>query len=131
MKLVGLGLIFLISVASVTIAGESNQVTGSVTYRERIALPPTARVEVRLLDVSLQDVAAKTIAEQSIPVTHQVPIPFELVYDSTVIDERYTYAVRATIYDGDKMLFTTDTHYGVLTRDNGDHVDLVLIKISD
>ena len=130
MKITDLFKVLLLLLVVVQVdAGVSNQVTGSVTYRERIALPPTARVEVKLLDVSLQDVAAKTIAEQTIAVTHQVPIPFELVYDPVEIDERFTYAVRATIYEGDKMLFTTDTHYGVLTRGNGDHVDLVLKKI--
>jgi uncharacterized lipoprotein YbaY len=33
-------------------------VTGTVTYLERIALPPDATVAVRLLDISRQDVAA-------------------------------------------------------------------------
>jgi putative lipoprotein len=112
-----------------TLAGASNSVTGSVTYRERIALPPDARVEVKLLDVSLQDVVAKTIAEQTIEVTHQVPIPFELVYDPAQIREGLSYSVRATIYRGDKMMFTTDRHYGVLTRGAGHHVDLVLVRV--
>lgn len=111
-------------------AGESNQVTGSVTYRERIALTPGARVEVKLLDVSLQDVAARVITEQTIEVTHQVPISFSLVYDPAEIDERQSYAVRATIFNGDKMLFTTDRHYPVLTRGKGNAVDLVLVRVS-
>jgi putative lipoprotein len=109
------GIMTLLVLTSVN-AGESNQVTGSVTYRERIALTPGARVEVKLLDVSLQDVAARVIAEQTIEVTHQVPISFSLVYDPAEIDARLSYAVRATIFNGDKMLFTTD-------------VDLVLVRV--
>jgi putative lipoprotein len=125
------GLAFLLGtmMAATAFAGATNEVTGSVTYRERIALPPGARVEVRLLDVSLQDVMATTVAEQTIEVTHQVPIPFELVYDPAGIREGMSYAVRATIYHGDKMMFTTDRVHGVLTRGNGNHVDLVLIRV--
>ena len=123
------GLLALFMLTGVN-AGESNQVTGTVTYRERIALTPGARVEVKLLDVSLQDVAAKVIAEQTIEVTHQVPIPFALVYDPAEINDRLSYAVRATIYDGDKMLFTTDRHYPVLSRGHGTEVDLVLVRVN-
>ena len=128
-RILSTGVLALMVLTSVN-AGESNQVTGSVTYRERIALTPGARVEVKLLDVSLQDVAAKVIAEQTIEVTHQVPISFSLVYDPAEIDERMSYAVRATIYDGNKMLFTTDRHYPVLSRGKGNEVDLVLVRVS-
>ncbi|MBO6774757.1 MAG: YbaY family lipoprotein [Marinibacterium sp.] len=44
---------------------ETRQVTGSVTYRERIALPPGAVLKVSLLDVSQQDVAATVISSDS------------------------------------------------------------------
>lgn len=39
-------------------------ITGTVTYRERIALTPGAIVTVQLRDTSLQDVASVLIAEQ-------------------------------------------------------------------
>jgi len=122
------GIMALLVLTSVN-AGESNQVTGSVTYRERIALTPGARVEVKLLDVSLQDIAARVLAEQTIEVIHQVPISFSLAYDPAEIDARLSYAVRATIFNGDKMLFTTDRHYPVLSRGNGSEVDLVLVRV--
>ena len=41
-------------------------VTGTVTYRERIALSPQAVVEVKLLDISQADAPAITIGEQII-----------------------------------------------------------------
>ena len=128
-RLCGLCFVLVMAVSEIAMADASNTVTGTVTYRERIALVPGSRVEVKLLDVSLQDVAARTLAEQTIEVTHQVPIPFELVYDPVEIREGLSYAVRATIYHGDKMLFTTDRMYGVLTRGHGNHVDLVLIRV--
>ncbi|QNP51033.1 YbaY family lipoprotein [Hymenobacter qilianensis] len=39
----------------------SAAVTGTVSYRERIALPPTAIVKLQLLDVSFADVAATVL----------------------------------------------------------------------
>jgi putative lipoprotein len=106
-------------------------VTGTVTYRERMALTPGAVVEVQLLDVSVADAAAKTIASQTIKPKHQVPIPFELTYEPAGIDERMTYAVRATIREGERLMFTTDRSYRVLTRGHPDHVDLVLVRTSN
>lgn len=106
----------------------SATVTGTVSYRERIALPPDAAVEVVLLDVSRMDVAATTIAEQTIDPAGQVPVPFELVYETTDIDPRMQYAVRATIRRGDNPLFVTDRSYPVLTHGNPDSVDLWLVR---
>jgi putative lipoprotein len=103
-------------------------VTGTVSYRERIALPPDAVVLVQLRDVSLMDVAAKLISEQIIKPEHSVPIPFSLPYAAQDIDERMTYSVFATIRSGDRLLFVSDRSYPVLTRGNSDHVDLILVQ---
>lgn len=104
------------------------RVTGTVTYRERIALPPDAVVEVRLEDVSRQDVAATVIAAKTIAPAPPVPISFELPYDPGAIDERHSYALRATIRRGERPLFVTDAAHLVLTRGNPDHADLVLVR---
>jgi len=104
----------------------SGKITGSVTYRERMTLPPDAVLQVALLDVSRVDAAATLIAEKTFVLEQSVPIPFELDYDTALIDPRLVYAVRATIKRDDDFLFVTDTHYPVLTRGHGDKVDLVL-----
>jgi ABC-type transporter Mla MlaB component len=66
------------------------RVTGTVTYLQRIALPPGAVLEVKLLDVSRADAAAVTIAQQLIePAGRQVPIAFELRYDPSRIEELF------------------------------------------
>ena len=60
----------------------TSKVTGSVTYRERIALPPSAVVTVKLVDVSLADAPSVLIAEQVIRTEgRQVPFEFALDYD--------------------------------------------------
>ena len=106
----------------------SGKLSGSVRYRERIALPPDAVLQVALLDVSRMDVAATLIAETTIFPEGQVPIPFELEYDRQQIDSRMVYALRATIRRGENFLFVTDTHYPVLTRGHGESADIVLVR---
>jgi len=103
-------------------------VTGSVTYRERIALPPSAVVKVRLVDVSRADAPAIMLGEQVIKAAgRQVPFAFDIAYDPRRIDERFSYAVQARIEDEDgRLRFISDRRYPVLTRGAGQHVDLVL-----
>lgn len=104
-------------------------VTGTVTYRERIALRPDAVVEVKLLDISRADAPSTTIGEQIIENPGQVPVSFEIEYNPEEIDQRFSYVVRATITEGGKLSFTTDTRYPVITRDSPTHLDLVLVKV--
>ena len=106
------------------------QITGTVTYRERMALGPTAQLNIQLQDVSLADVAATIIAEKTISDFGQVPIRFELEYDPTKIEQRNTYVLRAVIRDNGKMLFTTDTAYPVITRDNINSAEIMLIRVN-
>ncbi len=92
-------------------------VTGTVTYLVRSALPPTAVIEVVLQDVSKTDAPAETISSQSIEAQgKQVPFRYLLKYDTTKIDPKNTYAVRATIKDGDQLLFTSTQRYPVITN---------------
>lgn len=105
-------------------------VSGTITYRERIALPSGAVIGVKLLDISRQDVAAIEIASQTIITNgEQVPIDFALSYDPNIIQERQTYVVRAEIYLDEQLFFTTTQIYPVLTKGNGNEVNLVLNKV--
>jgi putative lipoprotein len=108
-------------------AGDRSQVTGTISFRERIMLRPGTTVTVRLLDTSRADVAATELATQTIENPDSPPIPFLLEYDPSVIDERHSYSVRATVTRGGRLLLTTDTHYPVLTRGAGNSVDLMVV----
>lgn len=77
--------------------GTEVEITGTVWYRERIALPPGAVVTVRLNDVSRADAPATVLAEQVIEPDHGVPIPFTLTVERSVLDDRTAYAVSARI----------------------------------
>lgn len=93
-------------------------VTGSVLYRERIALPPDATLQVQLVDVSRMDVPAVVLGEQVISPTGQVPIPFEIAYDPAQIDDRMSYAIQARIEVDGELMFISTRAYPVITRDN-------------
>lgn len=101
-------------------------ISGTVTYRERIALPPKAKVEVKLVDISLMDAPSKTIAETTIEPKGQVPIPFTLSYDPALIEPNNTYALQARITVDGQLMFITDQVYMVLTK--GDGVTDLLLK---
>ena len=93
-------------------------VSGTVTYRERIALSPGARLEVSLRDVSYQDAAAPLIARQTIEDPGQVPIKFKVEYNRGDIDSRNVrIRISARIIEEDgRLAFTNDTAYEVITR---------------
>ena len=129
-----LGLITLIMLTTLLIAGcaKTATVTGTVTYRERIALPPQGVVvTVKVEDISRADAPAVTIGEQIIEnPSHQVPIPFEIQYNPDDIDERYTYAMRVRIEVDGKLWFINTTRYGVITRGNPtSNIEVILQKV--
>jgi len=119
------------SVEPQTGGSASAQVTGTVTYRERIALPPTAVVKIELVDVSRADAPAVVLGEQLIETAgKQVPFSFAITYDPAAIDERMSYAVQARIEVGDRLLLISDQRYAVITRDAPRHADLVLKAVN-
>ena len=118
-------------VATPTIDPDANaSITGTVTYRERIALTPGAIVAVQLRDTSLQDVASVLIAEQVITNPGQVPIAFEVHYDEDDINPRNTYSISARITEADgRLAFINDTAYDVITRGRPTRVNMVLVIV--
>ena len=113
--LLGVSAFSLAACATIPPAEQPVSVTGSITYRERSALPPTAQVEVTLADVSLMDAPSKTIAQQSFTADgRQVPLAFSLTVDQRQLDPRHSYAVSARITDASgRLMFITDTRNSV------------------
>ncbi|BEP45632.1 YbaY family lipoprotein [Variovorax sp. V15] len=129
----GASLLSACAVPSSPAAGGTAQlrVTGTVTYRERIALDPAADIVVQLLDVSLMDAPSKVLAEQRIKANgKQVPFAYELKVDAARIDPRMRYAVSARITRGEQLLFINDTQYPVLTQGGTTSADLVLVRVT-
>jgi putative lipoprotein len=101
--------------------------TGTVWYRERVALSPAAAITVQLIDVSRADATATVLGEQVIVAEgRQVPFTFEIPYDPARIDERFSYAVSARIEEDGRLRFVTDPRYAVITRGAPMRVQLML-----
>jgi putative lipoprotein len=117
--------------APATPAAAPLRVSGTVAYRERIALDPSAEVVVQLLDVSRMDAPSVTLAEQRIKANgKQPPFAYELQVDAARIDPRMRYAVSARILRGEQLLFINDTQYPVLTQGGGTTANLVLVRVT-
>lgn len=110
--------------------GVPAKVTGTVSYPQRIALPPTATVTVRLVDVSRADAPSITLGEQVIPTAgRQPPFAFEIPYDPAKIEARNSYAVQARIEDAGKLLFISDRRYSVIAGGAPTQVDIVVRQV--
>ncbi|MDF2153605.1 YbaY family lipoprotein [Vibrio sp. CAU 1672] len=109
----------------------TDSITGTVAYRERMALPPQAVVTVTLEDVSLADAPSVVLAEQSIDAEgQQIPFAFELEYDSNQIKPNHRYSLRARIEADGQLMFITDAHVGVITDElETKQADLILIRV--
>ncbi|WP_120636110.1 YbaY family lipoprotein [Ruegeria sp. EL01] len=114
--------------ATLASAAFTGTVEGSATYRERIAVPPDATLFVELQDVSLADAPAVTLAAQRYALSG-VPAGFELSYDDALVQDNHSYVLRASITQGEKLLFTTDTAYPVLTNGAERSVDLTMVQV--
>ena len=122
--------LFLLVAGPVLEARQAALITGTISYRERMALSPTAVVDVRLDDVTRPGSAEPVLSATRIDRPGQVPIRFELPYDPASINQRNRYAVRAVISDQGVVMFASLDTVLVLTQGKGPKADLVLTKLA-
>lgn len=116
--------------AIVAAATTSGWVTGTVSYLQRIAMPPTALVDVQLRVISRADAPARIVAEQKIDFgDRQVPVPFDLKFDPAKINAQHRYGVRATIVVDGPVRFRSDTTYPFITHGHSSKADLILKQV--
>ncbi|MFO1141974.1 MAG: META domain-containing protein [Amaricoccus sp.] len=108
------------------IAANAAEIRGIATYRERMALPPDARLEVDLLDVSRADAPAERVAGATFAIGNQVPIGFLLPYDPAAIDAGHRYELAARILRGDGLLFSSQGTVPVAVPAAGPPVEIML-----
>lgn len=101
-------------------------VTGQVVWRERLLLPPQAKVIVRLQDVSLADAPARLVAEAVIP-AQTPPVAFSLGYDPAQVSPSARYAVSARVEVDGRLRFINDTAVPVINGGPTSDVE-VLVK---
>jgi len=105
----------------------SGRLTGTVTYRQFLVLPPGAEVDVRLLDVTRADGPGVLVRGLNIRPASAPPIPFDLRYDPAAIRPERSYALEATIAVDGRVRFRSPRRVPVLTAGRPrDRVELLL-----
>lgn len=98
----------------------------TVTYRERIALPPDAALDVQLFDASAG--TAGRIASRRVAVTG-VPMTMSLAYDPRLVEDGSRYAVVATLLSAGEAVFRATEWIDGLAADRPDPVDILLTRL--
>ena len=111
-----------------TASAHAATITGSALYRERIALPSNAVLEVTVEDVSRADAPATAIGRITLMPAGQVPIGFEVPYQESLVRQNHRYSVRARITHDGTLLWTTTQAHPVLTNGAGNRVDGMLLQ---
>ncbi|MCA9229126.1 MAG: YbaY family lipoprotein [Planctomycetales bacterium] len=79
--------------------------TGTITYRDRTALPRDAVATVELREVLRADLQPITIARQTITSATRVPIPFKLEFDPSEVNSSRNYVISARIESGGRQIY--------------------------
>ena len=105
-----------------------DRIHGSVTVRERVALPQDASLTVELLDATQPNTPIARLARLTLPVgDRQVPLAFELPYYQADVKPGRHYVMRATLSSsGGELLFITPQPLSVLTSGADQHAQIVL-----
>lgn len=90
-------------------AAEIRPLVGTVSYRERIAVPKYAILEVSLIDTSIADKDAQIIASGQMRTRGQMPIPYRLRINNKRIVRGHAYALQARILVDGKLWFINKT----------------------
>lgn len=98
-------LLALVACIPVSTGGGSALITGTVFYRERIAVPPEAEVRVSLESLSCVDSTKDRVAETVFRARGGPPYAFALGYDPSKILSGCRYGLHAGIRAGGKVLF--------------------------
>lgn len=105
-------------------------VTGSIVYRDRMALPDDARITVSLSDVSLADAPAKILSSVTFDAEgKQVPIMYKVPYTVDQVRAADRIAITATITIDGKLVYTTTTMHEVLTHGQPSRKDIIVERV--
>jgi copper homeostasis protein (lipoprotein) len=107
----------------------AGSITGTASIRERIALPADAVFEAVLIDIAIADAPARELGRVRVEPAGQPPFRFTIPYRDSDLSNRGRYAVRATVRQGERLLFTTDTITSVLKGGPQPPVSLQLVQV--
>lgn len=107
-------------------ANETAALDGTLTYRQRMALPKDALVVVRLVELSGGSSARAVASEHGFLAQGQVPIDFRLPYDPSLVSPEYSYGIEAYIFVDGALWFMTAQPVAVLTQGAPDNAQVLL-----
>ncbi|NJO22538.1 MAG: META domain-containing protein [Sphingomonadales bacterium] len=119
----------LMFVASAAPFARAGVLSGEVFYRERVALPADAVLEVSLVDVTRPGGLGELVASMQVRPNRQTPIPFEIRYGDDEVDPRRSYAVRANILADGRLLFVNARPQRVLTHGHPNSVRILMSAV--
>jgi uncharacterized lipoprotein YbaY/uncharacterized lipoprotein NlpE involved in copper resistance len=105
----------------------AGSLAGTAAYRERIVLPPDAVFEAVLIDAAIADAPARELGRVRLQPAGQPPFRFSIPYRDGDVTPAGRYTVRATVRQGDRLLFTTDTFTPVLNGGPSQPLTLQLV----
>ncbi|PAU86689.1 hypothetical protein CK507_13390 [Pseudomonas sp. WN033] len=104
-----------------------SRISGSLTYRARIALLPDSQVLVELRDAEAAD-GDGVLAEQRISLDgQQVPVNFALEVDAQTLAQASSYVLRATIQEGGRTTWASGPVEVDLTGGDAELGEIVLL----
>ena len=112
---------------------DESTVSGNIVSKENVTLPDGANIQVQIQDVSVADAPATVIGEQTIDGSGiSLPVPYEVSYDPSEIDDRFSYSMSVRIEDADGgLIYISDTNTPVITNDNPtENVDVNVVPVS-
>jgi len=109
---------------TVTRVEKMETITGTVTFFQRIAMPPGAVVEIKLVEAHKRK--NKTIVEKKIMNPGEVPVPFTLDCTPKKMPPGRKYSVQARILVDGKAWYVTQTVNLQMRNGRIAHADIIL-----
>lgn len=118
-----LPILFLLS----ALLAAAQTITGTASYRERMALPPNSTFEATLEDTSRADAPADILGTARIESAGNPPYKFSITYDPAKVVQSHSYVVRARILSNKQPMFISDG-VPVLTRGKGTDAGNIVMR---
>lgn len=111
-------------------ASDKITIKGSVSYLQRMALPPHAYLVVQLVDVTKADGPFPVVAEKSAEASGAVPINFDLPVRNNTLKANHKYALQARISVGDVLWFVSDKRTPINVAHKNARYEIILGTVS-
>lgn len=99
----------------------------SVTFRERMLLPPRCTLFLSLENLSQLDPRDRAVASAFFPVQAAPPFPAVLRYDPAKIHQRLRYALAARIELNGQVLFSGNARIDPFAQPGDEPVEIVVV----